>query len=60
MCHGQQDAVLPLAMGTSAFETLKGAGYDVQWREYPMGHEVCLEEMQEISHWLQSVLGASG
>jgi phospholipase/carboxylesterase len=60
MCHGQQDAVLPLAMGTSAFETLKGAGYEVQWREYPMGHEVCLEEIQEISHWLQSVLGASG
>jgi phospholipase/carboxylesterase len=56
ICHGQQDMVLPMTMGKSAFTTLKSAGYDVQWREYPMGHEVCLEEIQQISSWLQSVL----
>ena len=58
MCHGQQDVVLPMAMGKSAFATLESAGYRVEWREYPMGHEVCLEEIQEISRWLQSVLGS--
>ena len=57
MCHGQQDVVLPMALGKSAFTTLKRAGYMVEWRDYPMGHEVCLEEIQEISRWLQSVLG---
>jgi phospholipase/carboxylesterase len=57
MCHGQQDMVLPMALGKSAFTTLKSAGYRVESREYPMGHEVCLEEIQEISSWLQSVLG---
>jgi phospholipase/carboxylesterase len=57
MCHGQQDNVLPMALGKSAFTTLKSTGYRVEWREYPMGHEVCLEEIQEISRWLQSVLG---
>lgn len=56
MCHGQQDMVLPMAMGKSAFTTLKNAGYEVQWREYPMGHEVCAEEIREVSGWLQSVL----
>ena len=56
MCHGQQDAVLPIALGRSSSASLKGAGYGVEWREYPMGHEVCLEEIQEISRWLQSVL----
>ena len=56
MCHGQQDVVLPMALGKSAFTTLKRAGYVVEWREYPMGHEVCMEEIQEISRWLQSVL----
>jgi phospholipase/carboxylesterase len=56
MCHGQQDVVLPMAFGKSAVATLKSAGYVVEWREYPMGHEVCLEEIQEISRWLQSVL----
>jgi phospholipase/carboxylesterase len=56
MCHGQQDAVLPITLGKSAFTTLDSAGYPIKWREYPMGHEVCLEEIQEISLWLQTVL----
>lgn len=56
MCHGQQDMVLPMAMGKSGFTTLKSAGYEVQWREYPMAHEVCAEEIREVSVWLQSVL----
>jgi phospholipase/carboxylesterase len=56
MCHGRQDMVLPMAMGKTAFTTLKSAGYAVEWHEYPMGHEVCMEEIQEISRWFQSVL----
>ena len=56
LCHGQSDAVLPLQLGRSAFEALKGARYSVEWKEYPMGHEVCLEEIRDISNWLQSVL----
>jgi phospholipase/carboxylesterase len=58
MCHGQQDMVLPMAMGQSAHTALKNAGYKVEWREYPMGHEVCMEEIREISGWMQSTLGA--
>lgn len=57
MCHGQRDEVLPMALGKSSYEALEGAGYAVQWCEYPVGHEVCLEEIQEISRWLQAVLG---
>ena len=60
MAHGQQDAVLPMALGKAAFASLQGAGYPVQWHEYPMGHEVCLEEIRQISAWLQSVLGSAG
>ena len=60
MAHGQQDAVLPMALGKAAFASLQGAGYEVQWHEYPMGHEVCLEEIRQISAWLQSVLGSAG
>jgi phospholipase/carboxylesterase len=58
LCHGQQDMVLPLALGKAALADLQAAGYTVEWREYPMGHEVCLEEIREISRWLQQVLGA--
>ncbi len=57
MCHGQQDVVLPMSLGKTTFEALKRAGYDVEWREYPMGHEVCQQQIQHISRWLQSVLG---
>ena len=60
VCHGQQDAVLPAALGKSAYSDLKSAGYSAQWREYPMGHEVCREEISEISRWLQSILVSSG
>ncbi|MCB1703541.1 MAG: carboxylesterase [Halioglobus sp.] len=56
MCHGQQDAVLPITLGKSSLESLRGAGYEVEWREYPMAHEVCLEEIRDISRWLQAVL----
>ncbi len=57
MCHGQQDAVLPMALGKTSLATLQSAGYAVEWREYPMAHEVCMPEIQEISRWLQTVLG---
>ena len=56
LCHGQRDAVLPMQLGKSAFEALRGGGYPVEWKEYPMGHEVCMEEIRDISAWLQSVL----
>jgi phospholipase/carboxylesterase len=58
MCHGQQDAVLPMSLGKSSLVDLESAGYAVEWREYTMGHEVCREEIQDISRWLQAVLGS--
>ena len=58
MCHGQRDTVLPMALGKTSLATLQSAGYAVEWREYPMGHEVCMPEIQEISRWLQAVLGS--
>lgn len=56
MCHGQQDAVLPMELGKSSCDSLQQAGYSVEWHEYPMGHEVCLEEIAVISRWLQALL----
>jgi phospholipase/carboxylesterase len=56
MCHGQHDPVLPMALGKNAYDTLNGAGYDIEWHEYPMGHEVCMAEIQLIGAWLQRVL----
>ena len=60
VCHGQSDMVLPIAMGRAALASLKEASYSVEWCEYPMGHEVCMEEIHEISRWLQRVLALEG
>ena len=43
-------------MGVNALETLKAMGYSADFKHYPMDHEVCLEEIADISVWLQSVL----
>lgn len=56
MCHGRQDAVLPMTLGESSHQALQKAGYTVEWFEYPVGHEVCVDEIQEVSRWLQEVL----
>jgi phospholipase/carboxylesterase len=56
MCHGVHDAVLPLALGTSSRDLLKELGYQVDWRSYPMEHQVCMEQIADISAWLQARL----
>jgi len=54
--HGSDDQVIPMAMAETSRQTLSAAGYAVDWHEYPMQHSVCLEEIRDISAWLQTVL----
>ena len=56
MAHGEQDEVVPVFMGNAAYEVLKGNGFDVTWQTYMMQHNVCMEELNDISAWLQKVL----
>jgi phospholipase/carboxylesterase len=55
MAHGSFDPVLPLAMGANARDWLMAAGFDIDWREYPMAHAVCPDEIADIRRWLMSV-----
>ena len=55
--HGQYDDVVQNAMGRSAYEHLKTRGVTATWREYPMGHEVLPQEIQDIGAWLTTRLG---
>jgi phospholipase/carboxylesterase len=50
--------MLPMRLGSSSRDLLRAEGYTVDWKEYPMQHQVCLEEVQDISAWLQARLGA--
>jgi phospholipase/carboxylesterase len=59
MCHGLYDPVLPHALGVMARDALRALGYTVDWKEYPMQHQVCLPEIEAIGAWLQLRLGAA-
>jgi phospholipase/carboxylesterase len=59
MCHGLYDPVLPHALGIMARDALRAQGYAVEWKEYPMQHQVCLPEIQDVAEWLKTRLGAS-
>jgi phospholipase/carboxylesterase len=55
MCHGSADPVVSVELGQMSRDTLKDHGYEVEWHAYPMGHEVCLPEIQQVSRWLQAL-----
>jgi phospholipase/carboxylesterase len=54
--HGEFDPMVPLRGGELARDRLRELGHEVTWRTYPMGHEVCGEEVAEIGAWLGRVL----
>ena len=56
MAHGTQDPVLPFQLADLSQQTLKAKGYDVTWHSYPMQHQVCDEELKQLSEFLKSVL----
>jgi phospholipase/carboxylesterase len=58
MAHGLFDQVVPLMMGAGAMTYLNGLGYRVEWRQYPMQHSVCPEEIRDTAAWLGKVLKA--
>lgn len=56
MAHGTHDPMIPVMRAATSRENLKRLGFDVRWHDYPMGHQVCLEEVQEISRFLAECL----
>ena len=55
MAHGIGDPMIPITRAITSREALLGLNYQVEWHEYQMGHQVCIEELHDISVWLQSV-----
>ncbi len=56
MAHGTQDPVVPFEGGQLSKEALEAQGYEIEWREYPMPHSVCVEEIADVSSWLTRVM----
>ncbi|WP_455220195.1 alpha/beta hydrolase [Kaarinaea lacus] len=59
MTHGLYDPVIPINAGQLSMQRLTDLGYSVSWKDYPMEHAVCAEEIVDISQWIKQVT-ASG
>ncbi|MFP6835128.1 MAG: carboxylesterase [Pseudomonadales bacterium] len=55
MAHGISDPMIPITRAITSREALLTLNYSVQWHEYGMGHQVCPEEINDISAWLNSI-----
>ena len=56
MAHGSYDPMIPMVRAQHARDTLMALGYPVQWREYPMPHSVCPQEIADIAEFLVRIL----
>jgi len=57
LAHGDHDEVVTQDRGLAAREALLTLGMRVDWHRYPMGHEVCMPEIDDLNRWLIGVLG---
>ena len=56
LAHGRGDTVIPIDRAERSRDILVGLGYQVEWHAYMMPHSVCMEEVEDISRWLQKIL----
>ncbi len=54
--HGLYDGMVPEQKGREARAALSEMGYSVSYKTYPAEHHLCLEQIADISHWLQGVV----
>jgi phospholipase/carboxylesterase len=59
IAHGAADEVVPVNYARRARRVLEDAGLDVEYHEYPMGHQVVLEEATVVKDFLTRVLARS-
>ncbi|MBT7334536.1 MAG: carboxylesterase [Gammaproteobacteria bacterium] len=55
MLHGIQDPMIPITRAITSRECLLKYNYAVQWHEYAMGHQVCPQEISDITQWLNQI-----
>ena len=56
LAHGTQDPMIDIARARSSRDALTALGHPLTWREYPMAHSVCAEEVADINTWLLQAL----
>jgi phospholipase/carboxylesterase len=54
MAHGHYDPVLPIHLAQVGHEFLTEQEYAIDWHEYPTGHQLCEEEVQDLKNYLRT------
>jgi len=60
MAHGTFDPVVPVFAGQASAQALQADGMRVEWRAYPMAHQVCAEEIRDLGDWMSARFSATG
>lgn len=55
--HGLHDPLVAYERGEAARGRLEALGCAVEWRSYPVGHEVCPDEIRDVGAWIAARLG---
>ena len=56
VAHGKQDDMVTERNARMAYDLLKDLDYDIVWKSYQMGHELCLPEIRDIGRWIEEML----
>ncbi|MBB2487275.1 carboxylesterase [Mitsuaria sp. WAJ17] len=56
LAHGDSDEVVLPARGLASKAELERLGHAVQWHGYPMGHEVCMDEIADVAAFIRQCL----
>ena len=57
--HGANDDLVPVERGRAAFDARLAEGRPAEWREFPIGHEVSMPEIELFGAWLRGRLPRS-
>jgi phospholipase/carboxylesterase len=52
--HGTLDPMVHLERGVAARDRLQELGHPLEWHDYTMGHQVCLEELEDLGAWFRT------
>ena len=54
IAHGEYDPILNLKLSMASRDLLRKNSYKVSWSSYKMAHTICIDEMQDLSNWLNA------
>lgn len=57
--HGTRDPIVNEVLGQRAYRYLQDRSAKVNYESYPMEHTVCMEQIESMSRWIQSLLNQS-